>query len=105
MNIDYAQIIERANGRKEALEAFANRMKNVPEQAEKLRDVLVFFGHLSVDTKLLDSEAFALVKEAAEAALAFTARTNSLVDNLNSIAVYTDKPVYTRLVDIAKGQP
>ena len=83
MNINYAQIIELANARKDALEAFASRMKEAPEQVQKLKDALLFFGRLNDDLTRLDAEALQMVNSQAEAARTLCFRTQELTNSLS----------------------
>lgn len=103
MNIDYAQIIEKANARKEALEAFAARMKEAPEQVRKLHDALVFFADLKAAANALDAEGLALVRHQADVAESFALPLIGAASTLSFQDTYGISR-WSRFVDLVEGK-
>lgn len=61
MNINYDEIITKANERAERLKALTEQIAPVQEKAHQLIDALIYFRDLSVAVELLDSEGKALL--------------------------------------------
>lgn len=67
MNINYAQIIENANARKDNLQHFAGLLKELPERVTQLQAALVYFDRLLDAETALDVESRTLVQHEAVA--------------------------------------
>lgn len=61
MNIDYSEIITKANARKEALQALARALEPAESQAAVLIDALDYFGTLLPLAKAIDAEGKAMM--------------------------------------------
>lgn len=61
MNINYDEIIHRANARAEKLKALTEQFEPIHEKAEQLIDALLYFERLEANVRELDSEGQALL--------------------------------------------
>lgn len=61
MNINYDEIIHRANARAEKLKALTEQFEPIHEKAEQLIDALLYFEKLEANVRELDSEGQALL--------------------------------------------
>jgi hypothetical protein len=71
MNIDYARIIERANYRKERLEAISALLNDASEKHLQLSDIIDWVIKVNQEYRDLDQEGRLLVPEAIRCALEY----------------------------------
>lgn len=103
MNIDYADIIQKANARKDALQEFERLLAQSPEHAEQLRKSLSFFSELRTAADALDTEAIALARPYRNAVVDLTDKTVALAQSLNFVMPGTNKPRLLYFIDMASG--
>ena len=103
MNIDYADIIQKANARKDALMEFERLLAQSSEHAEQLRKSLSFFFALRIAADALDTEAVALARPYHDAVVDLTNKTIPLAQSLNFVAPGTVKSRLLHFIDMAGG--
>ena len=70
MNINYDEIIHKANARAEKLKALTEKLAPIQEKAEQLAAALVYFHNLREAVNDLDAEGRALLPEGIESRVA-----------------------------------
>lgn len=79
MNINYDEIIHRANVRAEKLKALTERLAPIQEKAEQLAAALVYFHNLSGAVDDLDAEGRALLPASLEHRVTYVGATAKTV--------------------------
>lgn len=80
--IDYAAIIEKANVRKEALQAFELKLGTICEEEKKLNEALTYFAELGDLVNKIDQEGRTLLGPASEMCLSFVSSARAAADTI-----------------------
>lgn len=83
MNIDYSEIITKANARKEALQALAKTLEPIEGHAADLFDALGYFAALLPRVKAIDAEGKAMMPRLLERVNDIAYRCESLRSQLD----------------------